>query len=348
MKLSKNTSLKHARKRGRLLIWLPIIGFLAGWYLTVRITAPRYVVKIIAPETEQSATSGTEQGLYGLRAGCYNIAHGRGGTPGTSNFGGGSKADKLERIRKIGRLLKKENLDIVVLNEADFASLWSGHMDQARLIADEAGYPYIVEQRNIDVAIPFLSVRFGNAILSRYPISEAAFLDFPHPSKLEEFLFGGFKDGVVATITLPDGKRIQVAAVHLSLEGEVYRNDSVKMIADFQRKSGLPMIAMGDFNSTAKGFPKYHAGPNGENAIDTLLATPKFRTLPHGLPVEPGDFTFASEDPASVIDWIFVTDHWQIEDKTVIQTKLSDHLPVTVVLEKPQRPRQDPIIQSTR
>ncbi|MEN8127334.1 MAG: endonuclease/exonuclease/phosphatase family protein, partial [Planctomycetota bacterium] len=239
-----------------------------------------------------------------------------------------------ERLKQIAQLLKEEQLDIVVLNEVDFCSFWSGHVNQARLIAEEAGYPYRVEQRNVDVAVPFFSLRFGNVILSKYPIIEAVFLDYPHSSAFEEALHGGLKEGVVATLALPDGSRIQVAAVHLSLEGETIRRASVQQILDVQRRSSLPMIAMGDFNSTASGLPAHYTDVAGHNAIDTLRANGQLTTLWPEMPVAQKALTFPSKKPGKIIDWIFVSPDWQIETKTVISSDLSDHLPVTAVLAK--------------
>ncbi|MHC4952209.1 MAG: endonuclease/exonuclease/phosphatase family protein [Planctomycetota bacterium] len=334
MKTIKKISMKYAGKKFSLLILLPIVGFVAGWYVAVRVISPWQVVKIIELKTKDTEVLPAAETFDTLRVGCYNIAHGRGGKLGSTNWKGGNRATKTKRIKQIGQLLNEAQLDIIVLNEVDFSSFWSGHLDQAQAIAQEAGYPYIVEQRNIDVAIPFVSLRFGNAILSKYPISETVFLDYPHPSKTQEILVGGFKDGVAATVTLPDGKQIQVAAVHLSLEGEAYRDASVKMILDLQQHSQLPMIAMGDFNSTASGYPAHHTGPAGQNSIDTLMANPSLSTQPHGLPVNPKDFTFPSEKPVRVIDWIFTSSHWRIQEKNVIESTLSDHLPVTVTLSK--------------
>jgi endonuclease/exonuclease/phosphatase family metal-dependent hydrolase len=263
-----------------------------------------------------------------IRVGCFNIAHGRGPVRGSRNWDGGDKAVKLQRLKEIAQVLKDSRLDVVVLNEADFSSFWSGHVDQARLIAREAGYRYFVEQRNIDVAVPFMKLRFGNAILSKYPLSDALFLDYPHPSRLQEFLVGGFKDGAAATVTLPDGRQIQVVAVHLSLEGETYRTASVEIFMDVQKKSRLPMIALGDYNSTMKEFPGYSSDKTGQNCIETLINDENWSTLPKGPPAQPDDFTFPSQESKRVIDWIFVSSPLSIQEKTVLKSDLSDHLPV--------------------
>ena len=332
MKSRKKVLLKKIRKLS--IFILGVLGLVAGWFIVNRAVSPFNRVKMIELQIAQNESLTPAKETDALRIGCYNIAHGRGGVLGTNNWSGGNRAARLERLKKIAQLLKDANLDIVVLNEVDFSSFWSGHIDQAQIIASEAGYPYIVEQRNIDVAIPFMSIRFGNVILSKLPLSEPTFINFPHPSRLQEILVGGFKDGVVATATLPNGEHIQVAAVHLSLEGEAYRHESVKMYMNVQETTRLPMIAMGDFNSTANGYPGHHTDTNGHNCIDLLLGSKQWSTIPTGLPVNSGDFTFPSQEPARVIDWIFVASPWSLHEKTILQSDLSDHLPLTATLQK--------------
>jgi len=306
--------------------------FVLGWFLVVRLISPWTAVKTIASDCKTITDELPRKSVSVLRVGCYNIAHGRGGQLGTANWEGGSHRQKQTRLIQIAQMLRDHRLDIVVLNEVDFSSFWSGHVNQAALIAKEAGFPYRVEQRNVDIAIPFFSLRFGNVILSKYPIVETVFLDYPHPSWFEEVFYGGLKEGVIATLALPDSGRIQVAAVHLSLEGETVRRASVQQILDVQQQSSLPMIAMGDFNSTAKDCPAYHADSAGYSAIDMLQGHGGLTTLWLEPPIDQKDFTFPSEKPDRVIDWIFVSPDWKIDSKTVIPSHLSDHLPVTALL----------------
>lgn len=312
-----------------------LIGFIAGWYVTVRLASPFTVVKIVhvEPNTE-SAIVDPQQPFDTLRVGCFNIAHGRGPILRTANWNGGSGKEKLTRLIQIAQLLRDARLDIVVLNEVDFDCFWSGGIDQAKTIARHAGYPYSVQQKNMDLAIPGLSVRCGNAILSRYPIDQAVLLDYPNPSWFQDIFVGSIKDGTIAAITLPDQSRLNVAAVHLSLDGETVRTASVKMIQAFGKTSDTPLIVMGDFNSTPSGYPDHKTNAAGENCIYMLLADDQFQTLPKGLPPSPNELTFPSEKPVRLIDWIFVSTEWQIVEKTVIQTNLSDHLPVTMTLKK--------------
>ncbi len=310
------------------------IVIVLGWFAVVRLSSPWTVVKKITLSQEPANTSHTN--VQTLRVGCYNIAHGRGGQFGASSWDGGSRAEKIIRLKKIGHLLRETQLEIVVLNEVDFSSIWSGHLDQAKVIATEGGYPYILEQRNLNMAIPFISIRFGNVILSKYPINDIQFLDYPNPSEVVEVFSGGYKEGVVATITLPDSSQVNVAAIHLCVSSKSIRNASVQMLLDVQRQSSLPLIIMGDFNAAFNGYPQHSTDERGLNAIELLLDSQQVTTIVPELPISSELFTFPSEEPARIIDWIFVSSGWQVQKIHVIQTSLSDHLPVTAILAREQ------------
>lgn len=320
------------KKKWVVLLICAVPGFIVGWYVVIRLLSPWNTVTIIT--FQDDFLPDRSHHLQELRVGCYNIAVGRGGKFGAMNWEGGDRDTKIDRVRQIGQLLKTAQLDVVVLNEVDFSSFWSGHIDQAQLIAREAGYPYLVEQRNIDVAIPFCRIQSGNAILSRYPIIKARFVDFPNPSRLQELLGGDTKYGVVCTLELPQDEQIRVFAVHLTVHGEAFRVASVRKILEVYQESEIPLIALGDFNAAPTGYPQFYEDSEGNNAIDLLMQSQQFSTSPSGLPANPHDFTFPSEHPDRVIDWIFVSPPWQLTQKRVLTSDLSDHLPVIARLTK--------------
>lgn len=74
--------------------------------------------------------------------------------------------------------------------------------------------------------------------------------------------------------------------------------------------------------------PHHHRDANQQNTIEILLESKQLTTILPDLPVPPEAFTFPSGNPARVIDWIFVSEPWQIEEQKVVSTDLSDHLPV--------------------
>ncbi len=311
---------------------LVLLGILGGWFVVVLLIHPWTAVKVIV--VQQDFAHSSSEMPYFLRVGCYNIAHGRGGKPGANNWDGGSPQEQLSRLTQIGHLLQTLNLDIVILNEVDFASVWSGHINQARVIAREAGYSYLIEQRNVDLAIPFISLRFGNAILSKYPLSDATLLNYPNVSTLSKLASDGLKKGVICTVHLPDHSEIRVVAVHLTVNSEHVRVASIKMILEHQRHSPLPFLLMGDFNTAPRGYPQYYTDEKGANSIELLLAGNHFTTELPDLPPDTEDLTFPSKTPDCVIDWIFTSPPWNIQQYSVISSTLSDHLPVIAVLSR--------------
>jgi endonuclease/exonuclease/phosphatase family metal-dependent hydrolase len=214
------------------------------------------------------------------------------------------------------------------LNEVDFDSFRSGRFNQAEFIAVEAGFPFWAEQRNIDMSLPFAKIRYGNAVLSRYPVTAADRVPYKGHNLLENILMGK-KEGLVCTVELPDARSIRVLAVHLDHRREATRMRSAKAIEETRLASPLPLIAAGDFNSAPVGFP--HAAPdeNGDTAVSWLLSQGAFKTSA-GNPPEKDHLTFSSRQPFTAIDWILVPSDWEIVSKAVVNRPLSDHIAVIV------------------
>lgn len=295
------------------------------WFLLNRALNPLRALRVKhmeLSETPQAVFTGC------LRIGTFNIAHGRGsGSPG-NNWGLLAKADVLNRLRQIADLLKEESLDVVVLNEVDFDSLWSGHLNQAECIAREAGFSFWAEQHNIDMAVPFARIRYGNALLSRYPLVAAQRLPFAGHRALETLLIGK-KQGLLCTVRLSEALNIKVLAVHLEHRRESTRLQAAKMIEEARKESSLPLIAAGDFNSAPVNFPFATPDSSGQTAISWLLARGAYQTLPVGDPCQ-DDLSFSSMSPRAVIDWILVPKGWKIISKAVINRPVSDHKAVVM------------------
>jgi hypothetical protein len=117
-----------------------------------------------------------------LRVATYNIAHGRGLA--SHNFQGGGAGLRRARLEEIGEGLRAADADIVVLQEVDVEALWSHHVDQSRVIGIHAGLPYRAVQINFDMRLGVTAFRFGNAILSRYPIVSAELVELPGYSRV--------------------------------------------------------------------------------------------------------------------------------------------------------------------
>ncbi len=305
-----------------------VLAFLAVWYAIGRMTSPLRAARSFGPEGAPSAApAATDR----LRIGTYNIAHGRGLAD--SNWAGRDRQASAERLRAIAGLLAEQRLDVVVLNEADFGSTWSRGVNQAEAIAREAGFPWRAEGRNIDVGMPFMALRFGNAVLSRFPIVEARAVDYPARSGFEAAA-AGKKRGLLCTLELPGGRRVRLLAVHLEHRDEPVRIASAAVIAGLAAEPGPPLIAAGDFNSMPEGWPRASRGAGGRTAISALLADGRFSTA---LDTPPGeaDFTFSSDRPRMVIDWILAPPGHRITRQRALDSQLSDHRPVVAEIALP-------------
>ena len=261
----------------------------------------------------------------------YNIAHGRGPTGGNWD---GPVADDRKRIGEIAELIRQHNPDVVVLNEVDFNATWSGHQNQAAAIAEQAGFPYRVEQRNLDCRFLYGSWRFGNALLSWFPIVEAEPIDYPVLNRWEHLLAGS-KQGCVCTLQVSPTQQMCIFPIHLEVRSEEIRVASVEEIIRVADRSNLPTVFAGDFNSSPSGFPLARRTVTNENAMDVLVSSRVVRIpqkpVADALPTEQ-EMTFAANQPDRVIDWILPTSHFACEKYRVLNAELSDHRAVLAEL----------------
>ncbi len=312
------------RPRKRWMRWASYFGLgLILWGVAGRLTSPWRAVSI-----ERVGRPNDDMGFDGaMRVACFNIAHARGVEADRSNWGAENRDEKLDAI---GALLLREHVDLAVLNEVDFDATWSGHQHQAAAIAQAAGLPFMATQRNVDVSLPGATWRFGNAILSRYPIVDAKIVRMPAFSRFERIMAGNH-DLLVAVLRLPDDSLVEVWAIHLESRDAPTRLRAAKRILAEIDASPHPVLLAGDFNSSPSSTA------SEETAMDLFLQSQRFQTFP-----DPaiGDMpaTFSSLRPSRTIDWILAPSSWHISDASVQPDGLSDHLAVVATLGIAQDP----------
>jgi endonuclease/exonuclease/phosphatase family metal-dependent hydrolase len=313
---------KHRSYLKRFLLFLALIFvFITLWYLASRILSPFNAVTSyevsLTKENEIMPNNAT------FLIGTYNIAHARGGKYGASNWQKNRTQDDLiQHLDKIAEQLKQSKVDVMVLNEIDFSAAWSFHINQARYLAEKAGFRYVVEQRNMDDSFLFFHFKFGNAILSRYPITNSDLIKFPHASNLEN-LFVGSHDGVISFMQTPFGK-LALIAIHLEYRSEEIRFQSAKQISALAKEYQFPVIAAGDFNSAPANFSGGQKTASGENALSYLLSEGGFQTY-IGDDNSPLLNTFPSERPYITIDWVLGHGNLEIVKTEVKKSSISDH-----------------------
>ena len=327
-----DSSVRSRKRIRRLLVVGSLLILLFGPYLFYRATSFGERVRVFSEDGPVAVAPET------LRVMIWNIAHGRGVED--SNWSETAEP-KVDRILEIAELIKQQDADVVILNEVDYAATWSGNFDQAAAIADVTGYPYYARQTNLDFGFLVGRFKFGNVILSRYPIVAAEALDLPAFVAWEDWLVGR-KRGLLCDIQLGE-QQIVVAGLHLEARGEPSRIKSVKYLLERiqqLRSDGRPsLILAGDLNTTPSHAPnrkrKYTAEgyrlPN--NSFDTLAEESGLTHVPAKI-TDASQFTFPSTAPRSAIDWVFFDDaSFKATSHRVLQSELSDHLPVVVDLQ---------------
>ncbi|XAM00658.1 endonuclease/exonuclease/phosphatase family protein [Phycisphaeraceae bacterium D3-23] len=315
-------------KRKRRWVWrglLLVVVFVAGWYVIARATDAGRRVRLV--ETSASMPGSSAAPVWeedeALTVAAYNIAHARGLA--VTNWAG----DRNDRLTEIAALIASWDADIVVLNEVDLDASWSGRVNQARVIAERAGFVYRVEQANYDLSLPGFRLRFGNAVLSRHPIVDAHPIDYPAVSGLESLAFGQ-KRGVVCTVDVGGGRRVRVVAVHWDSRDAAVRAGSADVLTHLAADGGPPIIAAGDFNAplvTALGLTR----PPEESAAERLVTQTDLAWI---VPTahEPVPDSFPSAAPAKLIDYILAQPPLRVARFEVVDSQLSDHRPVLAEL----------------
>ncbi len=237
-----------------------------------------------------------------LRVLTFNIHHGEG-------------TDGKVDLQRIARLIKDNKIDLVALQEVDQNAKRTGHRDFPKELAILTGMDPVFG-KNLDLE----GGGYGNAILSRYPITSATNLHFP------KIVPGEQRGMLMTTIRAPQG-RLTFVAVHLDhRRPEQDRLASVEMIHKTLQPIRNNIIVAGDFNATPK--TETHRQMVKENFFRDAW-----------LEVGQGNgFTIPSENPRSRIDYIFYRGLTP-RSATVPTSNASDHLPLIAEFELTSKSR---------
>ncbi len=296
------------------------------WWLVGRAVADTRRVEVHRrPGVEASIASSDST----LRILAWNVAHGRGDAgPGLfRNWAGGSGEERVRRLEAIADVIEEADADVVVLNEVDFRSSWSGGLNQAEALARTAGYPVRVEQTNYDVRLPFAAFVFGNAVLSRRPVLEARRLEIPPHRRIESALVGAKRASVVRVETVLGP--VAVVPVHLEVRSDRTRLGAVPVFRQLRAHETAPLVLAGDFNSAPPGWP----GAGDSTAVGRLLelgwSSPRTRGA-----ASSEELTFPTTDLRRAIDWVLVEPPLRVLEARVLEGAggLSDHAPVLAVV----------------
>jgi endonuclease/exonuclease/phosphatase family metal-dependent hydrolase len=232
----------------------------------------------------------------------YNIHKGIGGV------------DRRYDLARIVETIAHYAPDIAFLQEVDDGAPRSQLHCQCDMLAEALALPHRSYQRNVRLKVG----HYGNALLSRYPISDVLDVDLTIPFKKRRAALLG---RIHATV---DGhtRTIAVANLHLGLAGFERTIQLRRLLTtDYLRgvRENTPLIVGGDFNDVYGNLSRRVMRPAGFQ-----LASGHGRTFP-------------AVAPLRRLDRVFYRGNMQAQGAFVGHTQLarraSDHLPLIVDFE---------------
>lgn len=245
----------------------------------------------------------------------FNMAHGQG-------------MDGRVDLERTAKVIKQSNADIICLQEVDqHFSDRSDFMDQAAVLGGWLDMDYSYGANLIEPpARPGMPDRkYGNALLSRFPVKFTENHPLILPSTLQE---DPEPRGVLETILDLGGTYVSVLNTHLSL-GERELEANIRQLLQQAETSMFSTIIAGDFNmkpthpELCKISSKFH------DAFSQIETGSSF-TFPANYSDEnSGIYSKAS----SRIDYIFTDDQSLLQHAEVLNTPAADHLPIIADLQ---------------
>ena len=265
-----------------------------------------------------------------------------------------SAAVLSERLNKIGEAIKDSGADIVLLQEIDFDSSRSHHVDQLAELARITGLRYGAKAVSWEANyVPFpywpLSYNFGEinsggAVLSRYPITKNTVTLYPKPES-NPFYYNAFylyRYTQQVGVKLRD-KTLTIVNNHLEAYDKKTREDQAKGLSGIAKNLKSDVIIGGDMNTVPpeakqkSGFPDEPDDYRDDNTLSILRVMPGMKEI---IPAEDYHknesqyFTFPSFAPNRRLDYIFVPESAKIDEAHPINAgTMSDHLPFFTSLE---------------
>ena len=232
------------------------------------------------------------------------------------NIHAGIGTDGELDLERVGRVIRSSRADVVGLQEVDrHFSARSDWADQGRKLARQLDM-HLVYGANIDDEPPAPGrprVQYGNAILSRYPITSSGNTPL-YRSPGEE------QRGLLKAVVDVPGADIEVFNTHLSATSAADRAQQTTQIRELIGTPGRPLVLVGDLNATPEA---------PEIATLNGFLSDSWTVAGGG-----SGYTFDSQTPVKRIDYVYTSDGVQTMHSRVVTSRrvASDHLPVAVKL----------------
>ena len=229
-----------------------------------------------------------------LKVLCYNLRFG-----------------ELASLEELAEFIKKVDPDIVALQEVDVRT----NRDRApkqngKDFVTELGY-HTGMLSAYGKTIPYMGGYYGIGILSKYPLSSVERIYLPKTEQGKEQ-----RAVLVADVEYSEGEFFTFASTHLDYTTSEERQAQVKKLNEVLLKSVYPVIVAGDFN----------ARPESIEIVEGMSPWKELSNM---------DATVPATKPKNKIDYIFgyPQNAWKVIENASYMVPLSDHLPISAVVE---------------
>ena len=214
--------------------------------------------------------------------------------------------------------LKKLNADVLLLQEVDRGCDRSGRRDVAADLAAALGMNWIFagEFQEIGEGAKGRAALHGQAILSRYPITDAGVLVFAEQARLRWRLnpVQPRRGGRMALRARTGGMLVYTAHLESGGNDTLRRKQLDEMVRDQQRQARPEerVVLAGDFNNPPVAQSSMFGAIRSDRFIDSHGGAPRLTSIGRSYP----------------IDWIFVKNLAFLESSVYMVNGVSDHFPV--------------------
>ena len=205
--------------------------------------------------------------------------------------------------------IKKCGADIIGLQEVRNKGKSKDYKEQAKIIAEKLGFYYYFAE-----AIRFSGKNpYGNALISRYPITAAQTILLPDP-QIKQYN-GYYETRCLLKATVDVGSELDVLVSHFGLNPDEQKNAVDTVVSNIKLER---LVLMGDFNVQPNN-PILE--PITQKLYDTAykFSSPKL--------------SFPSDVPTVKIDYIFVSKDLVVNGADIPEIISSDHRPHIATIE---------------
>ena len=232
-----------------------------------------------------------------LRVMTYNIHHGEG-------------TDERIDLERIAKVIRDARPDLVALQEVDNQTQRTGHVDQTSELARLTKMHGLFGKQ-----IPYEGGEYGQAILSRFPLSTVTIHWLPGEPERQRRI-------AAATVIDIGSRKIVFASTHLHHQNAEFRERQAEALGDTFLNSEHHVILVGDLNAQPDSPPLKIMERGWKSATTGLTDR----------------LTYPSQSPQRQLDYVLSRkrDNFTVDSSVVIDEKeASDHCPLLVQFSYP-------------